>query len=165
MIAFTLVDDFSNLVFEVESETINAALEAEIITWAEECIRRRTRDAGEGLTLDASCREEDVERLAFLERHGFITQPIRSLHLKRSLNDPIPEPILPDGFEIRPSTGSEEVLASAQGRGTPQEVADFRENSVQAFIRRFYPSSYVVSKGKVTDVDGNQSNSIDCLTP
>ena len=109
MIAFALVDDFSNLVFEIEPETVNAALEAEIITWGEECIRRRTRDAGEGLTLDASCREEDIERLAFLDRHGFIIQPIRSLHLKRSLNDPIPEPILPDGFEIRPSTGSEEV--------------------------------------------------------
>jgi hypothetical protein len=55
------------------------------------------------------------------------------------------------------------TLAAAQGKGTAQEIADFREHAVQSFVRRFYPSSYVVSKGKVTDLDGNQSNSIDCL--
>jgi hypothetical protein len=54
-------------------------------------------------------------------------------------------------------------LASEQGDGTPQEIADFRENAVQDFISRFYPASHVVSKGKVTDLEGYQSNSIDCL--
>jgi hypothetical protein len=54
-------------------------------------------------------------------------------------------------------------LASKQGEGTPQEVADFRENAVQSFIARFYPQSFVVSKGKITDLDGVQSDSIDCL--
>jgi hypothetical protein len=54
-------------------------------------------------------------------------------------------------------------LASKQGEGTPQEVADFRENAVQSFITRFYPQSFVVSKGKITDLDGAQSDSIDCL--
>lgn len=54
-------------------------------------------------------------------------------------------------------------LASKQGEGTPQEVADFRENAVQSFIARFYPQNFVVSKGKITDLDGGQSASIDCL--
>lgn len=54
-------------------------------------------------------------------------------------------------------------LASAQGEGTPQEVADFREHAIQAFVARFLPQSHVVSKGKITDLDGNQSDSIDCL--
>jgi Domain of unknown function (DUF6602) len=54
-------------------------------------------------------------------------------------------------------------LASIQGDKTPQEVADFREHAVQDFLRRFYPASTIISKGKVTDLDGNQSNSIDCL--
>ena len=55
------------------------------------------------------------------------------------------------------------ALASEQGDGTPQEIADFRENVVQDFVSRFYPASHVVSKGKVTDLEGYQSNSIDCL--
>jgi len=54
-------------------------------------------------------------------------------------------------------------LASTQGQGTSQEVADFRENAVQSFLSRFYPVSHVISKGKITDLGGNQSNSIDCL--
>lgn len=55
------------------------------------------------------------------------------------------------------------ALASSQGKGTPQEISDFRENAVQAFIKRYYPQSHIVSKGKITDLDGKQSNSIDCL--
>jgi hypothetical protein len=54
-------------------------------------------------------------------------------------------------------------LASGQGQGTPQEVADFREHAVQDFVGRFLPQSHIVSKGKITDLDGNQSDSIDCL--
>jgi hypothetical protein len=54
-------------------------------------------------------------------------------------------------------------LASKQGHGTSQEIADFRENAIQGFISRFYPASHIVSKGKITDLDGTQSNSIDCL--
>ena len=54
-------------------------------------------------------------------------------------------------------------LASQQGKGTPQEISDFREHAVQNFIARFYPQSFVVSKGKITGLDGSQSDSIDCL--
>lgn len=54
-------------------------------------------------------------------------------------------------------------LASEQGEGTPQEIADFRENCVQSFVARYYPQSHIVSKGKITDMDGKQSDSIDCL--
>ena len=55
------------------------------------------------------------------------------------------------------------ILASSQGKGTAEEIAKFRENAVQSFIQRYYPQSHIVSKGKITDLDGNQSNSIDCL--
>jgi hypothetical protein len=70
-------------------------------------------------------------------------------------------------FEIIKSEGrtiiDEFNLASKQGKGTAQEVADFREHAVQSFLGRFYPINYIVSKGKVTDLEGRQSNSIDCL--
>lgn len=54
-------------------------------------------------------------------------------------------------------------LSSWQGEGSPQEVADFREHAIQDFVARFFPQSYIVSKGKVTDLEGKQSDSIDCL--
>lgn len=61
-------------------------------------------------------------------------------------------------------TISEEFLAASyQGDGTSQEVSDFRENAVHDFIERYFPANHVISKGKITDMEGNQSNSIDCL--
>ena len=54
-------------------------------------------------------------------------------------------------------------IASQQGDGTSQDIADFREHVIQDFIGRYFPRSHIVSKGKITDLDGRQSNSIDCL--
>jgi hypothetical protein len=54
--------------------------------------------------------------------------------------------------------------ASFLGEGTSQEVAEFRENALRAFISRFYPSPYKVVKGKIHDSFGSEvSASIDCI--
>jgi hypothetical protein len=55
---------------------------------------------------------------------------------------------------------SEFRKASIQGRGTSQEVADFRENAVQAFLGRYFPFPHRIAKGKVRDSFGNVSASI-----
>lgn len=53
--------------------------------------------------------------------------------------------------------------ASISGKGTSQEVAEFRENALQAFVRRFFPFPHRVTKGKVRDSFGAISDSIDCV--
>jgi hypothetical protein len=53
--------------------------------------------------------------------------------------------------------------ASVSGRGTPQEVADFREAAFRPFLARFFPFPYRVTKGIVTDSYGGESASIDCV--
>ena len=53
--------------------------------------------------------------------------------------------------------------ASIEGKGTSQEVADFRENSVQEFVARFFPFPHRVTKGKVRDTYDAVSDSIDCI--
>lgn len=58
---------------------------------------------------------------------------------------------------------SEFRKASIQGRGTSQEVAEFRENAVQAFLARYFPFPHRIAKGKVRDSFGNISASIDCI--
>lgn len=58
---------------------------------------------------------------------------------------------------------SEFRKASLQGRGTSQEVAEFRENAVQAFIGRYFPFPHRIAKGKVRDSFGNIAASIDCV--
>lgn len=58
---------------------------------------------------------------------------------------------------------SEFRKASIQGRGTSQEVAEFRENAVQAFLARYFPFPHRIAKGKVRDSFGNIAASIDCV--
>ncbi|SFZ78149.1 DUF6602 domain-containing protein [Chitinimonas taiwanensis] len=53
--------------------------------------------------------------------------------------------------------------ASIQGKGTSQEVAEFRENAVQAFLARYFPFPHRIAKGKVRDSFGNIAASIDCV--
>lgn len=58
---------------------------------------------------------------------------------------------------------SEFRKASIQGRGTSQEVAEFRENAVQEFLRRYFPFPHRIAKGKVRDSTGKIAASIDCV--
>ena len=53
--------------------------------------------------------------------------------------------------------------ASIQGRGTSQEIADFRENALQSFVSRFFPFPHRITKGKIRDSFGSLSDSIDCI--
>lgn len=53
--------------------------------------------------------------------------------------------------------------ASIEGKGTPQEVADFRENAFQEFISRFFAFPHRITKGKIRDTFGNISDSVDCV--
>ncbi|WP_421317582.1 DUF6602 domain-containing protein [Aeromonas sp. 700377] len=54
-------------------------------------------------------------------------------------------------------------LASIQGRGTSQEIAEFRENAVQTFLARYFPFPHRIAKGKVRDSFNNIAASIDCI--
>ena len=54
--------------------------------------------------------------------------------------------------------------ASHLGRGTPQEISDFRENAFRDFVARFFPHPYRITKGKIRDsFSDSPSLSIDCI--
>lgn len=53
--------------------------------------------------------------------------------------------------------------ASIEGKGTPQEIADRRENVINDFFRRYFPFPYKITKGNISDSLGRRSNSIDCI--
>ncbi len=53
--------------------------------------------------------------------------------------------------------------ASKAGRGTPQEISDFRENHFNVFIGRYFPYPYRVAKGIIRDSFGESSHSIDTV--
>lgn len=110
LVGFAMVDRYLNLLFELDSRAA-AGLESEVVAWGEACVRRMFQDGEISGTLDASCSGEDSERIAFLERHGFVPQEIRTLRMIRPLDQPIAATQLPEGFHIRPVAGEQEVEA------------------------------------------------------
>jgi hypothetical protein len=53
--------------------------------------------------------------------------------------------------------------ASIKGKGTPQEIADFRELYFHSFMAKYFPFPYRITKGGIIDTYGNKSASIDCI--
>lgn len=112
-IGWAYVDDGNNLRWEVEKQ-FEDSVGAEMVAWGETCIRSsRELNTGETCTLDASCREENLERLEFIRQHGFRQADVISVGMKRLFSEPIPEPELPHGFSIRAIKGTEEAEAVA----------------------------------------------------
>jgi ribosomal protein S18 acetylase RimI-like enzyme len=112
---YTLVDvRYCNLYWEIHPAVVGLGLEDEIIGWASQYLpegRRQWGLSADNLSLDASCRSDDSDRIVLLESHGFQALPERSLHLVRRLADPIPAPTLPLGFVIRSVAGEQEIEA------------------------------------------------------
>jgi len=109
LVGFALVDEFNDLLFDVLPEATGQGLETQMIAWGVERIRQTRQPESEPLTLDAGCREDDVERLALLEQHGFVRQPVDTMQFVRPLDGPIPDPQLPPGFSIRHVEGEHEI--------------------------------------------------------
>lgn len=110
IVGFALVDQYNNLKFEIGQQVAGPSIESEMVAWGVECIRRAAmQENSETWTLDASCRDDDSEQIALLQRNGFVRQEVCSLHMIRSLDEPIPAPRVPKGFTIRHVTGEQEV--------------------------------------------------------
>ncbi len=65
-------------------------------------------------------------------------------------------------------TESNELLAdfkkaSVEGKGTPQEIADFREAYFNKFLRKYFPFPHRIAKGIISDATGNRSASVDSI--
>jgi hypothetical protein len=53
--------------------------------------------------------------------------------------------------------------ASIQGRGTPQDIATFRESALQSTLSNYFPFPFRVAKGGIVDSYGRKSASVDCI--
>lgn len=53
--------------------------------------------------------------------------------------------------------------ARLEGGGTPQEVADRREEIFKEFLGKFFPFPYRIVKGNISDAYNHNSQSIDCI--
>lgn len=136
LVGFSYVSQYQNLVNAFLASEFNPTVEKEMMGWSEAAMADRNLAKGEFNTLDASTEESDHERVALLERNGFLRQEESSILMARSLEDPIPEPVLPPGFLIRPMAGEIEIEAYVQlwrtAFGTEQMTVDYRRTIMSA---------------------------------
>ena len=107
LIAFALVDEYDNLFFDCLPDHLDP-LGDEMIEWG---LSRLNSDSK---TLDTNCRESDTARVAFLEKLGFARTPTETISMRRDLDEPIPDSVLPAGFTIRSVKGEQEAEALAE---------------------------------------------------
>lgn len=108
LIAFALVDEYNNLLFDCSPLHLEA-LGNEIVQWGVNC-----QKPGGARTLDANCRASDTSRIAFLEGHGFKRKTEETISMLRDLTQSIPEANPAAGFVIRSVKGEEEAESLAE---------------------------------------------------
>jgi len=106
---FAFVDELSNLYFEADPGR-GSDFEETLLDWAIAEARQAAQERQQSEPPGISCRSDQARLTALLERRGFCRQP-GALHLSRALSQPIPAPVLPPGFSIRPSLGAVEAEA------------------------------------------------------
>lgn len=81
-----------------------SGIELEALMWAEARTDelRKQDEKRWGGDLVSGSREDDISRIAFLEQHGFqYCGDLAEVNMMRSLDEPIPESRLPDGYQVR----------------------------------------------------------------
>lgn len=86
-------------------------IEALIVEWAVERFRQLALERAPNLPYWLHAREDDADRIAVYERHGFARGRHARLHLRRPLDFPGDAPAVPAGFVIRPLAGEGEAAA------------------------------------------------------
>jgi mycothiol synthase len=79
-------------------------IEAEALAWAEARIRELRARGAERLSgqLVSGARQDDANRIAFLEQHGFrYSGKFAEVNMLRPLDEPIPEPTVSPGCQVR----------------------------------------------------------------
>ncbi len=109
MIGFAFIDEYDNLQFETDPDNPFVELEKEILEWGITCMKKRNNETGLDNTLDYCCSSSNMQRIALIENFGFERQSVRTLLYQRSLDLPIHEYPLQDGFFVRCVEGEHEV--------------------------------------------------------
>ncbi len=98
---------YCNCYFLIAPQASSAEIARDILDWA----AGQLHATGNCTTIDTPCRDTDAERVAQLERHGFVRQETQTLYMSRSLSEPILPAVFPEGFTLRPAAGEQELEA------------------------------------------------------
>jgi mycothiol synthase len=104
LVAYAILGEDPSFDCQVLPEYEWSGIEAEALAWAETRVtelRRRDAQKRSG-NLVSGARQDDAKRIAFLEQHGFRYRgEFAEVNMLRSLDEPIPETVLPPGCQVR----------------------------------------------------------------
>jgi ribosomal protein S18 acetylase RimI-like enzyme len=126
-------ETYAELSMNIASGEDGETILAEMIAWAEEVFRERYDGKATGVQI--SVEESNTERIILLERHGFTRQESQTLLLERDLSEPVPSPVIPEGFSLRSLFGDEEsawVTLHQAAFGTQNMTLDWRQAMTRA---------------------------------
>jgi ribosomal protein S18 acetylase RimI-like enzyme len=112
LVAYALLGEDPTFSCAVLPEAAWSGIEAEALAWAQGRVAAlRAKDPARwGGELVSHVRQDDAQRLAFLEQHGFCYRgTFAEVNLLRSLAEPIAVGPLPPGYEVRAVAESEIV--------------------------------------------------------
>jgi mycothiol synthase len=122
--------------YVVHPSAREAGVEQAILNWALERWPHFMAERGLNYSLFLEVREDQPERIALLERLGFVRDEWYMLHLAQPLNDLLPTVQPPAGFTIRPLAGEEEaasyVALHRTAFGSENMTLDWRQRTLRA---------------------------------
>lgn len=107
--AFCLLLDQVYLIAFVHPQAAQRDLHEQILLWAMERVKTLGQPSGESAMLSVAVREDEIERRAVVNSYGFEMKDWQTLRMACSLDTPLPEPALPEGYSIRSLAGEQEV--------------------------------------------------------
>lgn len=125
---------YNNLNFEIDPAYWTIALEEEILAWADGRMQEQYGEHAAQQVLDCTCRAEDTRKAAFLCRAGFEKQALESLSYLIDLSAPLPAPLLPPGFTLRPLDPETETGAAVDLFQAAYNTGNFTLEERQAIM-------------------------------
>ena len=104
LVAYAILGEDPSFDCQILPEVEWSGIETEALAWAEtRIIELRKQDAKQwGGNFVSGARQDDAKRIAFLEQHGFrYSGEFAEVNMLRSLDEPIPETVLPPGCQVR----------------------------------------------------------------
>ncbi len=141
LVGYAMVGEDPAFNWQVLPEYEWTGIEDEVWAWVEtRLIELRQFDAKLwGGNLVSGARQDNAQRIAFLERHGFrYCGDFAEVNMLRSLDDPISESAVPDGFQVRAlaETGETAKRAAAERAvWLPWTVGNISDDDYACFMR------------------------------
>ncbi len=116
-------------------------VEKAALSWAEGCLAEKRKTGAQEWSSDlvAWARQEDARRIDFLEQQGFHYRgEFAEVNMLRSLEEPVPEPTLPVGYQVRAFAGEDEIeehAATQREVWQPWSVGNISAEDYALFMR------------------------------